>query len=312
MLAVVEEVGRGSAGARWGAPSHAPRPPGIAGAAAPAPQAPAAEPSPRPHLPTPQHYQKLLPAKGGGDDAAADKAKDIAAAIAAEVAELKDKSKHAFKYHDTAVQGTIFLQFPAEPGEAAPAAGCGRRQQQQRGCRPGRPARGSPPPGAHLWGAPVGRAGRARPGCKPRHATPTPLNLPLAAAPALLPPPQLSPAPRRWPSRSCARRRRASRCARALCRACCPSRTPASPTWTPSRSWASRWSRTSPAWRQVRPGLGRLQGRPLAPAPGRAGGGCAPGPGRAGVPSRRGRGATQRAACCWLVAAGTAALHHHR
>lgn len=63
-----------------------------------------------------QHYNKLLPAKA--DEAASkdDKPKDISAMIAAEVADLKDKSKRTFKWHDTQVQGTVYIQFPEEPG----------------------------------------------------------------------------------------------------------------------------------------------------------------------------------------------------
>jgi hypothetical protein len=79
-----------------------------------------------------QHYNKLLPQKA--DEAASkdDKPKDISAMIAAEVADLKDKSKRTFKYHDTQVQGTVYIQFPEEPGgrlgsccqSTAPVAAC--------------------------------------------------------------------------------------------------------------------------------------------------------------------------------------------
>jgi hypothetical protein len=37
---------------------------------------------------------------------------DIAAALAAEVAGLKDRSKRRFRAHDTGIKGTFFVVFP--------------------------------------------------------------------------------------------------------------------------------------------------------------------------------------------------------
>jgi len=45
--------------------------------------------------------------------------------IAAEVAELKDKTKKRYKWHDTGVRGTFFVVFPAEPGACTVQGGVG-------------------------------------------------------------------------------------------------------------------------------------------------------------------------------------------
>ena len=40
----------------------------------------------------------------------------IDALLAAEVADLKDKKKQRFKWHDTGIKGTVFVEFPEEAG----------------------------------------------------------------------------------------------------------------------------------------------------------------------------------------------------
>ena len=73
-----------------------------------------------------EHYDKLQKESQGGastsasaaaDEGAAEKAeasKDISALLAAEVADLKDKSKHRFKHHETGIKGVQYVSFPAD------------------------------------------------------------------------------------------------------------------------------------------------------------------------------------------------------
>jgi hypothetical protein len=58
-------------------------------------------------------------AAGGGDADApgASKPASIDALLAAEVAELKSKKTHAFKWHDTGVKSTVFVEFVKDSGE---------------------------------------------------------------------------------------------------------------------------------------------------------------------------------------------------
>lgn len=68
-----------------------------------------------------EHYTRLAPpadAPVQQDSAAAPK--DISQIIAAEVKDLKDKSKKRFSWHDTGVKGTAFVTFPNEPGAPSP------------------------------------------------------------------------------------------------------------------------------------------------------------------------------------------------
>lgn len=61
-------------------------------------------------------------ASAGGDadaagGAAASKPASIDALLAAEVAELKSKKAHAFKWHDTGVKSTVFIECVKDSGE---------------------------------------------------------------------------------------------------------------------------------------------------------------------------------------------------
>ena len=64
-----------------------------------------------------QFYEKLSPGKGETDGAEADGATDIAAAIADEVAELKDKGNRLFVYHKTNINGLAYLSMKADAGQ---------------------------------------------------------------------------------------------------------------------------------------------------------------------------------------------------
>ena len=76
-----------------------------------------------------EHYDKLqkesqgastssVAAEGQDGQGAADKekegSKDISALLAAEVANLKDKSKHRFKHHETGIKGCQYVSFPPD------------------------------------------------------------------------------------------------------------------------------------------------------------------------------------------------------
>lgn len=63
-----------------------------------------------------QFYEKLCPGKGETNEAAGSDATDIAAAIADEVAGLKDQSNRIFVYHKTNVNGLIYLSMRADAG----------------------------------------------------------------------------------------------------------------------------------------------------------------------------------------------------
>ncbi len=63
-----------------------------------------------------QFYEKLSPGKGETDGAEVNGATDIAAAIADEVAELKDKGNRLFVYHKTNINGLAYLSMKADAG----------------------------------------------------------------------------------------------------------------------------------------------------------------------------------------------------
>ncbi|GIL89684.1 hypothetical protein Vretifemale_17458 [Volvox reticuliferus] len=60
--------------------------------------------------------------RDGGDDACGGggAGKDIAALLAEEVAQLKDKKAARFQVHDTGVKGCMFVVFPSDPQPGAP------------------------------------------------------------------------------------------------------------------------------------------------------------------------------------------------
>ncbi|GIL57424.1 hypothetical protein Vafri_12651 [Volvox africanus] len=57
---------------------------------------------------------------GDGGGGGGGEGKDIAALLAAEVAQLKDKKAARFKVHDTGVKGCMFIIFPSDPPPGAP------------------------------------------------------------------------------------------------------------------------------------------------------------------------------------------------
>ena len=67
---------------------------------------------------TAQFYDKLRPGKGETSEAAGGDATDIAAAIADEVAQLKDQGNRLFVYHKTNVNGLAYLSMKADAGNA--------------------------------------------------------------------------------------------------------------------------------------------------------------------------------------------------
>lgn len=72
-----------------------------------------------------EHYDKLQKESQGASTSSvappaqeapekAEGSKDISALLAAEVADLKDRSKHRFKHHETGIKGCQYVSFPPE------------------------------------------------------------------------------------------------------------------------------------------------------------------------------------------------------
>jgi hypothetical protein len=66
---------------------------------------------------------------GGGESDSKKSGQSIDALLAAEVADLKDRKKQRFKWHDTGIKGTVFVEFPEDEGEE-------ERHQQSRARNP--------------------------------------------------------------------------------------------------------------------------------------------------------------------------------
>lgn len=85
-----------------------------------------------------EFYEKLSPGKGETDGAEPNGATDIAAAIADEVAELKDKGNRLFVYHKTNINGLAYLSMKADaegPGPVQLASALAQEVKDTRQCR---------------------------------------------------------------------------------------------------------------------------------------------------------------------------------
>ncbi|CAL8467124.1 g6660 [Coccomyxa elongata] len=85
-----------------------------------------------------EFYEKLSPGKGETDGAEVNAATDIAAAIADEVAELKDKGNRLFVYHKTNINGLAYLSMKADaegPGPVQLASALAQEVKDTRQCR---------------------------------------------------------------------------------------------------------------------------------------------------------------------------------
>lgn len=63
---------------------------------------------------SPQYLETLGTgaSKAGGDKK--EEKKDIASLLAAEVADLKDRRKKRFRWHDTHIKGVVYIEWPGE------------------------------------------------------------------------------------------------------------------------------------------------------------------------------------------------------